>query len=136
MKTNPYLSFNGNCAEAFKFYEKILGGKIEMLMTFAQAPQGEPVPPESRDKVMHVRMTIGNDIIMGGDAPSQFYQKPAGFSVSINIETVDEADRIFNQLSEGGAIIMPITETFWARRFAMFIDKFGTPWMINCEKPL
>jgi PhnB protein len=134
MKTNPYLSFNGNCAEAFKFYEKILGGKIEMLMTFAEAPPGEPVPPESKDKVMHARMTIGDTVIMGGDAPAQFYKTPQGFSVSINVDKPGEADRIFHTLSEGGAVMMPITETFWAHRFAVFTDKFGTPWMINCEK--
>ena len=136
MKLNPYLSFKGNCAEAFKFYETATGGKIEMLLTYEQAPPGAPVPPDMADKVMHARMTIGDNVLMGGDAPTQFASTPAGFSVSLNIETPQEADRIYAALSEGGDIKMPIGETFWAQRFAMFIDKFSIPWMINCEKPM
>jgi PhnB protein len=134
MKTNPYLAFNGNCAEAFKFYEQVLNGKISMLLTHAEAPPGEQGLPEWKDKIMHARMTVGNDVIMGGDSPPAYYQTPAGFSVSINLDTPEEADRIYHALSEGGVIKMPISETFWAHRFAMFTDKFGVPWMINCEK--
>jgi PhnB protein len=134
MKTNPYLAFNGNCAEAFKFYEKTIPGKIERLITAADTPMAAQTPPDQLDKVMHARMTVGGTVIMGGDAPPQFYTTPQGFSVSINVDKPEEADRIYKALSEGGKIMMPIAETFWAHRFAMFIDKFGTPWMINCEK--
>jgi PhnB protein len=136
MKIIPYLSYSGNCAEAFKFYETAAGGKIEMIMTYGQAPPGSPVPPNMSDKVMHASMTIGDAAIMGSDAPVQFASTPAGFSVSINLDNPEEADRLYAALSEGGTIKLPITETFWAQRFAMFIDKFSIPWMINCAKPL
>jgi PhnB protein len=136
MNLNPYLSFKGNCAEAFNFYAEVFGSKIGMIMTYGEAPPGEPVPPDMKDKIMHGRMTIGESVLMGSDAPVQFASTPAGFSVSINVETVEEAERIYAALSEGGSIKMPIGETFWALRFAMFIDKFGIPWMINCEKPM
>ncbi len=135
MKIIPYLSYSGNCAEAFNFYAAAAGGKIEMLMTYGQAPPGAPVPPDMTDKVMHATLSIGDAAIMGADAPVQFASKPAGFSVSLNVETPEEADRLYAALSAGGDIKMPITETFWAQRFAMFIDKFSIPWMINCEKP-
>lgn len=136
MKIIPYLSYSGNCAEAFKFYASATGGKIEMIMTYGQAPPGEPVPPNMTDKVMHATMSIGDNAIMGADAPAQYASTPAGFSVSLNLDTPEEADRLYTALSEGGTIKMPITETFWAQRFAMFIDKFNIPWMINCEKPM
>jgi len=136
MNLNPYLSFNGNCAEAFKFYEQATGGKIGMVMTYGQAPEGPPVPPGSEDWVMHASIKIGDSVIMGSDAPPQYFTKPGGFSVSLNLETPEQAEASYAALSEGGEIKMPIGETFWAQRFAMFVDKFGIPWMINCEKPM
>ena len=87
-------------------------------------------------QVMHARMSIGDGVLMGSDAPTQFASTPAGFSVSLNLETPEEADKIFAALSAGGTVKMPIAETFWAQRFGMFIDKFSIPWMINCEKPM
>ncbi len=134
MKLNPYLHFNGDCADALKFYEDVLGGKILMMMTNAEAPPGTPTPPGWEDKIMHGRIDVDGDVLMGSDAPPGHYQTPAGFSVSLNFKDARKADRIYAALSENGTIQMPIQETFWAHRFAMFADKFGTPWMINCEK--
>ena len=138
MKINPYLNFNGKCAEAFKFYAKVLGGKDLTIMTFRDMPQGggPPIPDAQKDWVMHARFTAGDVIIMGSDAPGGRYSKPSGFSVNIGVDTPEEAERVFKALSEGGEIGMPMAETFWARRFGMLIDRFGVPWMVNCEKPM
>ncbi len=134
MKLIPYLSYAGNCAEAFRFYAQATGGKIDFMMTHAEAPPGTPVSPGMRDKIMHASMTIGGSPIMGSDAPLS--ATPTGFAVSINTDDPDQAERLYAALAEGGTIRMPITETFWAHRFAMFTDKFNIPWMINCEKPM
>ena len=134
MELNTYLNFAGNCEEAFKFYEKCLGGKILMMMTHADAPPEMQGSPEWRNKIMHARMSVGNQLLMGSDAPVDRSSKPAGFSVNIGVKTAEEAERIYKALSEGGQIHMPLAETFWAIRFAMFVDKFGVPWMINAEK--
>jgi PhnB protein len=136
MKTNPYLSFNGNCADAFRFYEKVLGGKISALMTWADTPMAKEVPAETRSQIVHARMQIDDTVLMGGDAPPGRYEAPKGITVTITVEQPAEADRIFAALSEAGTVTMPIQETFWAQRFAMFTDRYGTPWMINCEKPM
>ncbi len=133
MELNPYLYFNGNCEVAFKFYEQHLGGKIEAVYTYAGSPMENQLPPEWRDKVMHVRMKVGTTVLMGSDAPEGRYRTPQGFSVSLNLKDAAEADRLFEALSKNGTVSMPIQKTFWATRFAMFTDQFGIPWMINCE---
>jgi len=130
-----YLSFNGECEAAFRFYEKGLGGKIPMKMRYADAPPEVPRTPETARRIMHVRLQVGDRLLMGADAPPQFFSKPQGFSVSIMIDDPAEADRIFAQLGDAGKIMMPIAPTFWAQRFGMLIDKFGIPWMVNCEHP-
>lgn len=132
-----YLSFDGQCEAAFRQYQKVLGGTILMMMRHADAPadSGVPQTPETANRIMHARLKVGDRLLMGGDAPPQFASKPQGFCVSIQTDDPADAERIFRDLSEGGAVQMPIQETFWARRFGMLIDKFGTPWMVNCEKP-
>jgi len=136
MKINPYLNFNGNCGEAFQFYAKVLGGKDLRIMTFADAPPGMPVSPETKNQVMHARFTVGGDTIMGSDAPGGRYNKPQGYAVNIGVESPEEAERIFSALSEGVTADMPLAETFFARRFGMVTDRFGTHWMVICEKPM
>ena len=133
MQLNPYLNFNGNCAAAFKFYEKNLGGKIEMTMTFAESPMAEEVLATHRVQIMHARMTIDNQVSMGSDAPADRFEPMKGFSVSLQVNTAAEAEKIFKALSEKGNVSMPIQKTFWAERFGALVDQFGTPWMINCE---
>ena len=134
MQLNPYLNFNGQCEAAFKFYERCLGGKIDAMHTHGGSPMEDKVPPEWRNKIMHARLSVGDEVIMGSDAPPEYYQAPAGFSVSINVDDPAEAERIFQALSENGKVQMPIQQTFWAIRFGMFVDQFGIPWMINCEQ--
>jgi PhnB protein len=136
MRVNPYLNFNGNCKEAFEFYEKVFKTKIVHLMTHANSPMAEHTPPNWQDKVMHVAMKIGETFIFGSDAPPSMYQPPAGLYVSVSIETIEESERVFAELSEGAQIAMPLQEMFWAHRFGMLTDRFGIPWMINCEKPM
>jgi PhnB protein len=135
MQLNPYLTFDGRCEAAFKFYEKVLGGKIEAMMRFEGSPMAEQTPPERRNKIMHARMTVGDTILMGTDAPPDRREPMKGFSVTISVDKSAEAERIFHALSEKGTVHMPIQETFWALRFGMLVDQFGTPWMVNCEKP-
>jgi PhnB protein len=135
MKSNPYLSFNGECEAAFKFYEQCLGGKIVEKMTYGESPMAEQAPPEQRDRIMHITLNTGDMVIMGADAPPQMFEKPQGFSLNLQFDNIAEAERVFNTLAENGTVKMPIQETFWAKRFGMAIDRFGTPWMINCNLP-
>lgn len=135
MQLNPYLTFNGQCEAAFKFYERCLGGKIEMLLTHGESPMAEQTPPEWRSKIMHARLVVGDKVLMGSDAPPDRFEQPKGFSVSLSVDAPAEAERIFQALAQNGAVQMPIQETFWAVRFGMVVDRFGIPWMVNCERP-
>ena len=135
MQMNPYLSFDGKCETAFKFYEKVLGGKTVMMMKYGESPMAAQTPPESRDKIMHARLAVGDKLLMGSDAPAQMYEPMKGIQVTLGVDQPAEADRIFSALAENGSVRMPIQETFWAQRFGMLVDQFGTPWMINCERP-
>jgi PhnB protein len=132
---HPYLIFNGQCEAAFKFYEQCLRGKIEATMTHGDSPMAQKVPAEWRNKIMHARMTIGDAVLMGSDAPPDHYQEPKGFSLSVGTKDPAEAERIYNELSAGGKVEMPLQQTFWAAKFGMLVDRFGIPWMINCEQP-
>jgi PhnB protein len=134
MEVAPYLNFNGNCAEAFKFYEKTLGGTIEMLSTHADSPMKDQVPPDWRDKVLHVQLKIGSFALMGSDAPAGHFAPAQGMTISLSIPTYAESERIFNQLAAGGRATMPFGKTFWSAGFGMVTDRFGTPWMVNCEQ--
>jgi len=134
MQINAYLNFNGTCREAFDFYARCLGGTIEALHTFGEMP-GDQVPAEFGERIMHTHMSVGNQMLMGSDTfpggpPDEGHK---GFSVSIQAETPEEAERVFAALSEGGNVTMPIQQTFFAARFGMLVDKYNIPWMINCE---
>jgi PhnB protein len=126
------LSFDGNCREAFLFYETLLGGKINIMMTWGESPMAKDVPPDWSEKITHASMSIGPKEITGGDSPGEHFKKPQGFSVILNETDPKEAERIFSALSESGSVSMPLEKTFWAERFGMLTDRFGIPWMINC----
>ena len=134
MQVNPYLNFNGDCAEAFRFYERVLGGRIEAMTTHGDSPIADQVPPAWHTQILHARLVVGEAVLMASDSPPEHYQKPAGLYVSLNIQDSAEADRIFNALAENGTVTMPIDRTFWAARFGMLVDRFGIPWMINCQQ--
>ena len=136
MQLNPYLNFNGQCKAAFEFYAECLGGKIAAMFTHGETPAAEHMPPETHHLIMHARLEADGVVLMGSDAPPERYEKPAGIYVSLQVDDPAGAERIFHALVEGGEVQMPIQETFWAVRFGMLTDQFGTPWMVNCEKPM
>jgi PhnB protein len=130
---NWYLYFDGRCEEAFRFYEQLLGGKIEFMMPHGGSPAAKHAPAGWENKILHGRMTIGGQVVMGSDLAPEHFQKSQGFSVSIGTTDVAEAERVFQGLTEGGTVTMPMQATFWAKRFGMLVDRFGIPWMVNCE---
>jgi PhnB protein len=134
MKLNSYLTFNGQCEAAFKFYEQCLGGKIVAMVTHAGTPAEEHVPAEWRNKIMHARLVVGDEVLMGSDAPPDRYEEAKGFSVTIGVDDPTDAERIFDALAKNGTVKLPIQKTFWAARFGMLVDQFGIPWMVNCEQ--
>lgn len=133
MEMNPYLSFKGQCEEAFRFYAKSLGGQVGEIFRYGGSPMAGDVPADWSDKVMHGSVTIANQVLMGGDVAPERYEAPRGFSLSIQIASVADAERMFADLAGGGTIVMPLEKTFWAERFGMVVDRFGVPWLINCE---
>ncbi len=135
MQLQPYLYFNGDCETAFRYYERCLGGKIESMLTHAGTPAEQHVPAEWRSKILHARLVVGDAVLMASDAPPGHYRKPQGFSVSIQIKDTARAEEVFRALADGGTVTMSFEETFWAARFGMLVDRFGTPWMVNCDRP-
>jgi PhnB protein len=133
MQMTPYLNFKGDCEEAFRHYEQCLGGQIGTVFRYAGSPAADQVPAEWSDKVMHGSLTVGGQILMGADVAPDRYEEPKGFSLSLQIERPAEAERIFHELAADGRIVMPLEKTFWAARFGMLVDRFGIPWLINCE---
>jgi PhnB protein len=135
LEVAAYLSFKGECEAAFKFYEEVLGAEPGLLFRYADSPMAEVLPEGWGNKIMHGSVRIGGKLIEGADAPPARYEKPQGFSFSLNVPDVDEAERLFERLGKGGQVRYPIAKTFWSARFGMVVDRFGIPWMINCETP-
>lgn len=130
---NAYLTFDGNCAEAMRFYEKALDAKLEMLLTAGQSPMADQVPAEMADRVMHARLSLNGGIVMAGDAMRGCgdFTGMKGFSLTLSYATAEEAARRFDALSAGATVTMPLQKTFWAETCGMLTDRFGTPWIIN-----
>lgn len=128
-----YLSFRGDCEAAFRFYEEALGAKLGLLFRYADSPMADVVPEGWETRIMHGSVTIGEQVLEGADVPPERYEEPKGFSLSLNVPSASEAERLFHQLAAGGRVVYPIEKTFWSERFGMVIDRFGIPWMINCE---
>src|ERR1700730_9364326 len=135
MKLHTYLNYGGNCEQAFRFYEQHLGGKITMMMTQGQQPNPHDVPPDRKNAILHARINIGGTELMGADVPPERFQPMRSVYLSLIVSSIKEAERIYALLSDGGQIFMPMEETFFAFRFAMLRDKFGTSWMILHERP-
>jgi PhnB protein len=135
MKLHTYLNYGGNCEQAFRFYEQHLGGKITMMMTHGQQPNAKDVPPAWTNAILHARMNIGETELFAADVPPERFQPMRSAYLSLTVNSIEEAERIYNLLSDGGQIFMPMQETFFAFRFAMLRDKFGTSWMILHERP-
>jgi len=128
---NAYLFFDGTCADAMRFYERTLGGKLT-LMTHAESPMAAQTPPGSADRIMHARLDFDGGMLMASDSMAgQTYEGMKGFSLSLIYPTAAEARRMFDTLAQGGQVTMPMDKTFWAEAFGMLVDRFGTPWMVN-----
>ena len=133
MKLYTYLNYGGNCRQAFEFYAEHLGGKITMLTTHGEVPDPSKVPPEWRNAVLHARIELGGTVVLGADIPPERFQPMRSAYLSLLVDSTDEAERVYSLLTEGGQIFMPMQETFFARRFAMLRDRFGTSWMLLHE---
>jgi len=136
MKLYTYLNYGGNCREAFEFYVEHLGGKITMIATHEQQPEADKVRPEWKNKVLHARMEIGDTVLLGADIPPERFQPMRSAYLTLMLDSIEEAERVYALLVEGGQIFMAMEETFYAHRFAMLRDKFGTSWMLLNEKPM
>jgi PhnB protein len=134
MKLQTYVNFAGKCAEAFRFYEQHLGGKIVMMMTHGQAPDQSKVDPALKGAVLHARITIGGTELMGADIPNAQPMRSAYLSLAVTSDS--EAERTFSALKDGGEVFMPLQETFFATRFGQLRDRFGINWMIAHERPM
>ena len=133
LQVTPYLSFKGDCEAAFQFYARCLGGEVGTLFRYGGSPMANQAPEEWQDKIMHGSLTIGELVLMGADIAPAGYEAPKGFSLSIQIKSVAEAERIFDELQRDGKVVMALEKTFWAERFGMVVDRFEVPWLINCE---
>ena len=133
MRLNTYLNYGGNCRQAFEFYEKHLGGRITMLSTHGTLPSFSG-PPEWRDAVLHARIELGGTTVFGADVPPDRFQPMRSAYLSLSVESSAEAERIYALLTEGGQVFMAMEENFFAHRFAMLRDRFGTSWMLLHER--
>lgn len=128
----PYLTFDGDCAEAMRFYERVLGGKLEMMVTHRESPGGDQAPPEAADRIMHARLVVDGRVLMASDSmPGQPYEGMKNVWISMAYPDASAAKRVFAALGEGGTVTMPFQQTFWADGFGMLVDRFGTCWMVN-----
>jgi len=135
MQLNTYLNFDGNCEAAFKYYAQHLGGKVVALLKFGDSPMAKRTPVQEHDKVMQARYEVDGATLMGTDRASDYPWEPIKCAyVVINLDDAAKAERIFNALADGGKVDMPLQETFWAHRYGITVDRFGVPWMVNCEK--
>ncbi len=137
---NAYMTFNGNCEDAFNFYRSVFGGEFKVFSRFGDMPpmEGMPMPAEAANKILHVALPISSEtMLMGSDSNPAMGDVPMGFNISLSatVQSKEEADKIFNGLSAGGNITMPIADTFWNAYFGMFTDKFGVNWMVNYDYP-
>ncbi len=133
MKLYTYLNYGGNCRQAFEFYVQHLGGKITEITTHGEMPEASNPPPNWRDAVLHARMTLGETVLLGADIPPDRFQPMRSAYLTLIVDSSAEAERIYDLLKDGGQIFMPMEETFFARRFAMLRDRFGTSWMLLHE---
>lgn len=134
MKLYPHLAFNGECEAAFQFYKRCFGGEIITMLAYGNSPMAEQAPLEWRGKILHATLNFGDNVLAGSDSLPGQYEQPKGFQALLGVDDPAEAERIFNALAENGTVLMPIQQTFWARRFGVVVDRFGIPWEINCEQ--
>ncbi len=130
MQPMTHLSFNGECAAAFRLYAECLGGEITFMLTYGESPA--PSAPELKDKIAHATLKFGGQVLTGVDVAADKYERPQGFALQLNIESLDDAERIFNALAREGLVQFAMQQTYWAERYGMVTDRFGVPWEMNC----
>jgi PhnB protein len=131
---DSYLFFDGNCAEAMRFYERVTGGQLTTMMKYSDSPvPHDPAHcgPGDENRVMHAMLVIGDRQLMASDTPQGQYKPMQGFSLALNYDSPEEARRKYDMLADGGTVVMPFGPTFWAKGFGMLTDRFGTPWMVS-----
>jgi PhnB protein len=136
VQLQPYLNYGGNCEAAFRFYEEHLGGKITMMMMHGEAPTPGGAPPDWKNKVLHARLALGGTELLGADIPPDRFQPIRSAYLSLTLDSIADAERVYGLLSDGGEVFMKMEETFFANRFAMLRDRFGTSWMLIHPKPM
>ncbi len=134
MRLIPYLNYDGDCREAFDFYRDALRGEIVVRFTYGESPMAGDMPAESHGRIMHNALAVGDAVLMGADGPPPYSTTGQNTCVNIDVDSIEEAERIYAALSAGGTVQMPLQETFWAHRWAAFTDRYGKPWMVNCMK--
>ena len=138
MHLETYLTFNGNCREAFEFYREVIGGEFSFVSTFADGPPEMGVPEHEKDRILHISLPLGSSVLMGSDTSSVFGPPPEvgdNFSLSVSADSREQCDELFANLSAGGAVIMPMQDVFWGSYFGQLTDKFGIKWMISFDTP-
>ena len=135
MSLSTYLTFDGNCREAFEFYRSVFGTEFQVISTFAEGPDDMEVPEADKDKVMHVTLPVGTSVLMGSDNGPHGPPVVVGnnFSISVTTRNREESDDVIGKLSQGGTVSMPMQETFWGSYFGTCTDRFGVNWMVSCE---
>jgi len=132
---SAYLSFDGDCAEAMRFYERVLGGRLELLMRYGDAPADTALPdlkPEEAERIMHARLVLDEQVLLAADATSAHpYAGKQGVALALSYPTVSDAHRVFDQLAEGGSVTLPLQKTFWAQAYGALVDRYGTRWMVS-----
>jgi PhnB protein len=131
MRITNHLCFNGNCEAAFRFYERLLGGRIQTLQTYGESPLAEQTPAHLRNRIIHATLNLGTQDLFGADVMPEDFEQPAGFFIALNVGDIERARTVFAALSEGGEVRMPFAQTYWSRGFGIVIDRFGTPWEIS-----
>jgi PhnB protein len=132
MEITPHLVFGGQCEEAFRFYERVLGGEALTMLSYGDSPMAEQVPLAWRHKIIHATLTLPGAALTGADVLPEQYERPQGFYVLLGIGQPDEAERIFASLAHEGVVRMPLQQTFWSVRFGVVVDRFGVPWEVSC----
>lgn len=132
MRVSPHLCFDGSCRTAFTAYQRIIGGSLVTMLTYGESPMAGQIAPERRTQIIHATLRLGDVELTGVDMPASEYRKPQGFFVTLTIDGLLQAERIFDALAEGGEVRLAFQPTFWSRGFGVLVDRFGIPWELNC----
>jgi PhnB protein len=135
MKVNPHLAFDGECAAAFRFYERLFGGKIVTMLSYGDSPLASQFKTSLHQRILHATLELGDQTLYGADTPSDEYQRPQGFCVTVSMDDIESTQRIFAGFAAGGTVRMQLQETFWTAGFGLVTDRFGIPWEVQCEQP-